>query len=93
MIVRKEILVPAIGWMASGVVSIAAWSLQTTHTVCNCPAIIVNTTRSVVYASCRCPTPMGLLYIGILVIVVGFGLLLSSNKISKMMDAYKRPSR
>ena len=38
---------------------------------------------------------MGLLYIGILVIIVGIALLVSNKKISKMMDAYKkvRPSK
>ena len=92
---RREILVPALGWIASGIVSIAAWSLQSGRTVCNCPSIPVNASPSAIHALCSCPTPMGLLYIGVLVIMVGIGLLASSNRISKMMDAYKtkRPSK
>jgi len=91
---RKEILVPALGWMASGVVSIAAWSLQSSRTICNCPEIPANASAATIHAICNCPTPMGLLYIGIFVIIVGIALLLSSNKISKMMDTYKkRPSK
>ncbi len=92
---RKEIIVPAVGWITSGIVSIAVWYIQSQHTVCNCPSIPVNASSYAIQAICNCHGSMGLFYIGILVMIVGFGLLATNKRISKMMDAFKtgRPSK
>jgi hypothetical protein len=92
---RKEIIIPAMGWIVSGIISITVWYIQSSNNICNCPEIPANASVSVVHSICSCSGSYGLLYIGILVILVGFGLIISRNKISKMMDAYKskRPSK
>ena len=64
---RKEILIPALGWIASGVISLVVWVVENGRT----------------HSS-------GLLYIGILVIVVGIALLFASNRIAKIMDDAKK---
>jgi hypothetical protein len=87
---RKEILIPALGWICSGIISLFVWYLQNGSVVCNYPEIPVNATKSQIASLCRCNGPMGLLYIGIFVIIVGIALILENKKLAEMMDKYKR---
>ncbi|MDE1870775.1 MAG: hypothetical protein KGI06_00865 [Candidatus Micrarchaeota archaeon] len=65
---RKEILVPGLGWISSGIVSIAVWYV---HPV----------------------TSHLLLYIGVLTIAVGISLLVSSKRLSAIIDEYKKTKK
>jgi len=89
---RKEILLAGIGWIAAGAISLAVWMIETSKSVCSCPAIPVNATPAQIAVLCPCATsvsPTGL-YIGIFAIVVGVAVLLSSKKIEALMNKYNK---
>ncbi len=90
---RKEVIIPAIGWVLSGLVSIATWTIKAGRSVCNCPSIPVNASASLIRSICRCPSNNGLLYIGVFVMIVGASLMVFNKRIGRIIDFYKNKKR
>ena len=86
---RKEIFVAGVGWMLSGVVSIATWALAFTKVLCNCASIPSGAGPSQAYIVCNCINPVGLVFIGIFVMAIGAGLLVNNKKVEAAMMKYR----
>ncbi len=65
---RNKVIVPALGWISSGLISIIVWAIKNSSKACSCAGSI------------------GLLYVGILVIIVGLALLASRRQIERMIE-------
>lgn len=82
---RKEIYVAGVGWMLSGVVSIATWAVAFSKIFCNCLSVPTNVSHLQAYVVCNCINPVGLIFVGIFVMAVGAGILVNNKKIDKML--------
>lgn len=83
---RKDVIIPALGWIAAGIISIIVWAIKTSSEICYCSNIPANTPISQVRHMCSCTGSANLLYIGVFVIILGFVLIVVSNKLGKIID-------
>ena len=89
---RREIVLSGTGWIGSGIVCFVVWALESGRTVCNCPALLPGTASSISNL-CRCTGPNGLLYTGILVVVVGISLFLLNGRIERIIGRFEANAR
>jgi hypothetical protein len=84
---RREILLSGTGWIGAGVVCMLVWSVEAGKMICSeCPGALIP--NSSISAHCQCSGPVGLLYTGVFVILVGAALFVLNRKIEGMMDRY-----
>ncbi len=89
----RSTIIAGLGWIAAGIVSLAAWAIKSQPAICNCPAQIIGQ----VSHPCVCGSPAGsaagLAYIGVLTLILGFAILLSSKQIEKLKRTMMRKKR
>jgi hypothetical protein len=86
------ILMGGLGWIVAGIISVAAWLLESNDIMCNCPAIPANATAQQISLACSCAgnVPVGLLVIGIVVMAAGILLLAFNKRIGKAISRSRR---
>jgi hypothetical protein len=79
---ERGVTLVGVCWLIAGIMSVALGLYQGSHTVCNCPE-----TPNV---ACNCqPNGTSFLYVGVVAVCAGVGILLARSRIAAKIREYK----